>query len=211
MTANSGHEIVYVLTNASMPGLTKIGKTTQADMAGRMSQLYTAGVPVPFECVYACEVNDCREVEEALHTAFGGTRVNPNREFFRIEPERVVAVLRLLSVGDVTPQVGCELSKGLDSSDRQSMNVMKRNRRPNMNFGEMGISPGSELVYVNDGEVRVSVVDERRVNYNGTIVYLSGLTADLLHVSYPLQPSPYWTYEGRNLKGIYEETYADVE
>lgn len=30
--AYGGHEIVYVLTNALMPGLTKIGKTTQADM-----------------------------------------------------------------------------------------------------------------------------------------------------------------------------------
>jgi len=211
MTLNNGHEIVYVLTNASMPGLTKIGRTTQADMAVRMSQLYTTGVPVPFECVYACEVNDCREVEEALHTAFGGTRVNPNREFFKIEPERVVAVLRLLAVEDVTPQVDRELSKGTDSTDRQSMNVMKRSRRPNMNFGEMGILPGSELVYANDGEVRVKVVDDRRVEHNGTSCYLSGLTAELLNVSYPLQPSPYWTYDGRSLKEIYEETYADVE
>ena len=80
-------EIVYVLTNPAMPGLTKIGKTTQEDIKSRLSQLYTTGVPVPFECIYACQVNDCGAVESALHLAFGNTRVNPKREFFKIEPE----------------------------------------------------------------------------------------------------------------------------
>ncbi len=46
--------VVYVLTNPAMPGLTKIGQTTQEDIAARMSQLYSTGVPVPFECRYAC-------------------------------------------------------------------------------------------------------------------------------------------------------------
>jgi hypothetical protein len=49
--AGSVGEIVYVLTNAAMPGLTKIGKTTQEDVKSRLSQLYTTGVPVPFECI----------------------------------------------------------------------------------------------------------------------------------------------------------------
>lgn len=209
--AYGGHEIVYVLTNASMPGLTKIGKTTQADMALRMSQLYTTGVPVPFECVYACEVRDCREVEDALHTAFGGTRINPNREFFKIEPERVVAILRLLAVTDTTPEVTEGLAASADETDRQSMDAVKRSRRPNMNFPEMGIPVGSELVYVDDGQIRVTVADDRRVQYNDQTMYLTTLTSELLHTTYPLQPSPYWTFEGRNLKTIYEETYAEAE
>lgn len=79
-------EIVYVLTNAAMPGLTKIGKTAQEDVKYRLSQLYTTGVPVPFECVYACQVKDCREVEAALHTAFGNVRINPKREFSKSNP-----------------------------------------------------------------------------------------------------------------------------
>lgn len=43
------NEIVYVLTNPSMPGLVKIGKTTQKEVSERMTQLYTTGVPTPFE------------------------------------------------------------------------------------------------------------------------------------------------------------------
>ena len=33
-----------------MPGLVKIGMTTQEDIDKRMKELYTTGVPVPFEC-----------------------------------------------------------------------------------------------------------------------------------------------------------------
>lgn len=40
-----------------MPGLVKIGMTTREDMDSRMKELYSTGVPVPFECQFACKVN----------------------------------------------------------------------------------------------------------------------------------------------------------
>lgn len=80
-------EIVYVLTNAAMPGLVKIGVTSQLDLESRLKQLYTTGVPVPFECYYACRVLVEKSVEENLHFAFGAFRINANREFFKMEPE----------------------------------------------------------------------------------------------------------------------------
>ena len=85
-------QIVYVLTNPAMPGLIKIGKTMQQEIENRMKQLYGTGVPVPFDCAFACQVKDVTEVEKALHFAFGNTRINPNREFFKIEPERVIVL-----------------------------------------------------------------------------------------------------------------------
>ena len=48
--------VVYVLTNSAMPGLVKIGHTTQEDANVRIGQLYTTGVPVPFELKFACKV-----------------------------------------------------------------------------------------------------------------------------------------------------------
>lgn len=78
--------IVYLLTDPVMPGLVKIGMTAQEDIDKRMKELYTTGVPVPFECQYACKVdkNDCLKIEKALHKAFEPNRVNATREFFRI-------------------------------------------------------------------------------------------------------------------------------
>ncbi len=43
MSNDNGNEIVYVLTNPAMPGLTKIGKTRQEDVETRLGQLYTSG------------------------------------------------------------------------------------------------------------------------------------------------------------------------
>lgn len=207
----ASREIVYVLTNPAMPGLVKIGKTTQTDLATRLSQLYTTGVPVPFECAYACEVDDCTVVERAFHTAFGGQRVNPKREFFSIEPERVIAILSLLAVSDATPQVERELSSALDSDDRQSRETLKRSKRPRMNFSDMGIAPGSILVYRDDAEALATVIDERTVEYLGEPSSLTALTQRLMGTSYPLSPTPYWTFEGRTLKAIYDETYEASE
>lgn len=48
--------IVYLLTNPAMPGLVKIGMTERDSMDARLRELYSTGVPVPFECQYACKV-----------------------------------------------------------------------------------------------------------------------------------------------------------
>ena len=86
-------EIVYVLTNEAMPGLVKVGATTD-DLATRVRALFGTGVPLPFEIFYACEVKDCWFVEKQMHDAFGDHRISKSREFFRIAPERVKAALQ---------------------------------------------------------------------------------------------------------------------
>ena len=53
-----------------------------------MKQLFSTGVSVPFDCAFACQVKDAAEVERALHFAFGDHRINPNREFLKIEAEQ---------------------------------------------------------------------------------------------------------------------------
>ena len=97
--------IIYVLTNPAMPGLVKIGMTDKDNVQHRMSELYTTGVPFPFECVAARQINDADalEIEKALHTAFSPNRVNPSREFFEIDSEQVQVILRILPGQDVTP------------------------------------------------------------------------------------------------------------
>jgi len=64
--------IVYLLTNPYMPGLVKIGMTKQEDLEKRMKELYTTGVPVAFECQFACRVNnkDCAKIERAYQCSF---------------------------------------------------------------------------------------------------------------------------------------------
>lgn len=85
---------VYILTNPSMPGLIKIGRT-RLDPADRAAQLHTTGVPAGFQVEYACRTPNPEAVEQAMHVAFGPRRVNDRREFFEIEPDQAIAVLAL--------------------------------------------------------------------------------------------------------------------
>ena len=64
--------IVYALTNPAMPGIVKIGKTDRDNPKVRMNELYTTGVPLPFECPIAVEVDDeqAGRLDKALHPMF---------------------------------------------------------------------------------------------------------------------------------------------
>jgi hypothetical protein len=49
---------------------------------------------------------------------------------------------------------------------------------------------------------------ERTVNFRGNETSLTNATRIILDNNYNLAPVPYWTYNGRKLKSIYDETYA---
>ena len=96
--------IVYVLTNPAMPKLVKIGKTGRG-VETRLNDLYTTGVPLPFECAYAARVEDMDKVEKAFHNAFGPYRVNP-RQKTQLSSGAIGAAVGLLvgySVGKFRP------------------------------------------------------------------------------------------------------------
>lgn len=198
-------EVVYILTNPAMPGLVKIGFTTQEDTNARVAQLYTTGVPVPFSLEFACRVPNGAEVERAFHIAFGPNRINPRREFFKIEPEQAIAILQLLHVHDATQ----EIAQQPIETDEQSLEAAAqlRARRPNLNFEEMGIPIGSELRF-SHGEATAIVVSARRVRYLGEELSLTAATRSALNLEYSVAPGPHWTYLGRSLRDIYEETYG---
>ena len=120
--------IVYLLTNPVMPGLVKIGMTAQEDIDKRMKELYTTGVPVPFECQFACKVKkgDCAKIEKALHRAFSPQRINANREFFRIQVEQAKAILELFHHTDVTEEVSDEIENDLTDDDKAASEVTYR-------------------------------------------------------------------------------------
>ena len=202
MENNQG--IVYVLKNAAMPNLVKIGKTLRGDTKTRMNELYTSGVPVPFECVYAAMVNDIDKVEKAFHTAFGPNRINPKREFFEIEANQAIALIKLLEITNVTPQVVKE-SEEVDLQSREAAEKLTK-KRPNQNFVEMGIPVGSEILSTENGETAV-ICGEKSVQFRSEEMSLTRATKIILELDYSVQPGSYWTYKGKTLKDIYNETY----
>ena len=199
--------IVYVLTNPSMPGLVKIGKTSRGSVLMRLSELYSTGVPVPFECEFAGRVEDEHKVEKAFHMAFGPYRVNPKREFFQIEPEQAITLLQLMITEDVTPTLQRE-ADSVDPETKSSSNKLK-SRRPVLDFLEMGIPVGSTLNF-SQSDLTCVVTSNRRVEYQGSDFSLTKLTQTILDLPHQIQPSPHWAYKGRKLKDIYDEVYGSL-
>lgn len=201
--------IVYLLTNPVMPGLVKIGMTTQKEIDSRMKELYTTGVPVPFECQFACRVKktDCAKIEKALHTAFAPERVNANREFFKIKVEQAKAILELFHHEDFTEEFIDEIQDDLTQDDKDAVKKAKP-RRPPLNFHEMGLSDGDTLVYTEDPSITAEIVGPKKVRcLDEDEISLTAITTKLRNSKYACQPTPWWTYKGKNLSDIYDETY----
>lgn len=201
--------IVYVLKNPAFPNLVKIGITQREEVKIRMSELYSTGVPLPFECVIAVKIKNVKQVEASLHKAFDPHRVNPAREFFDMDEEQVIVILKLLEYEDVTPEISKELDK-VDSVSKKASIKYVQSRRPKFNFQEMGIEVGSRLYATNDPSVSCDVIDEKKVLYQGNEVSLTRATRLMLKNDYNVAPGQYWTFEDKKLREIYNETYEDV-
>lgn len=84
---------VYVLSNPSMPGLLKIGRSINGGKK-RASEIYQTGVPTPFYLEFEILVDDPAYIESAVHEKLSDRRVNGSREFFKADvTEAIEAIL----------------------------------------------------------------------------------------------------------------------
>jgi hypothetical protein len=79
-----------------------------------------------------------------------------------------------------------------------------------MNFEEMRIPIASTLCYT-QGTATVTVVSPRSVTLGDEEMSLTAATQQIAHAEYDLPPALYWTYEGKLLREIYNETYREIE
>lgn len=199
--------IVYVPSNPAMPDLVKIGKTSQDDPQVCISQLYTVGVPLPFDCEIAVQVEDETACEQALHAAFAAQRLNPRREFFELDPEDIKPLLLLLGE-DVTPGVlKAETDdEGVDAASRAAASNYKR-RKPNLNFEALGIPVGAMLTLIRTGE-QATVAGPRSVVFHGEEMSISQAGRIGLEVTWAPDPARHWSYEGCLLGELCDEAYG---
>ncbi len=86
---------LYVAENSSMAGLLKIGRTEKIPTA-RLAELFTTGVPEPFEISYYALVKDSKNSELAVHDLLSRYRYKKNREFFAIGVSAAVRAIRAI-------------------------------------------------------------------------------------------------------------------
>ncbi len=85
---------LYVISSPSLPGLVKLGATRRLNPTIRVKELSSSSLPEPFHAHCFVFSDDCFELENNIHKYFDKERVNPDREFFRIEPKEVIDVLK---------------------------------------------------------------------------------------------------------------------
>lgn len=189
--------IIYVLTNEAMPGLVKIGLTGDK-VENRIAQLNAVpGVPLPFECYYAAEVADMKRVESQLHQLFSEHRINPKREFFKIDPEKVVLALSIGNFKEVTPG-----EVEVDADEQAALEKAKA-RRPRVNLEAIGIKPGDVLTFSRDESRTATVLPDNKVLLDGEETSLSAAALKLLqelgYTTPSAQGPAYWMFDGELL------------
>ena len=184
------NEIIYILINEAMPDYIKIGRTN--DIGRRLKDLDWTNMPLPFQCYYAARVKDVNFVEKQIHTAFADNRARSNREFFKMNPERVVAIIKLVEIENVTP------SREIGESPEVKEELIKIYKK-RFNFEAVGIPNGAELLFIRDKSIKAIVVQNSNIEINGEVKSLSRAAQDLLHVPYPVQGPIFWVYEDETL------------
>ena len=76
----------------------------------------------------------------------------------------------------------------------------------------MGMQKGDVLVWKDDPTVSVTIVSERRINYEGEENSISALSAKLKGYKVKhIAPGAHWLYKEKLLSDIYDETYPFEE
>ena len=191
-TKRKPSDLVYVLTNESMPDLIKIGIT--GDLEARLKRLSSkTEVPLPFECYYCCEVESAKEIEKMLHNVLEEHRINPKREFFRYNHEKVKMILEKLSKREVR----VDNDKIFTAIDSQSL-AKEKSRQSFFTFGMVGIKKGAKLTFIRDKKKIATVTGDREIMFKGKPGSLSGFAQKIMKRT-PLRGPDFWIFDNETL------------
>jgi hypothetical protein len=108
---------IYVLSNESMPGVVKIGKSTRGGKH-RAREIYQTGVPTPFSLEFEMMFDDSDSGEVRVHDALSNERVSSTREFFKVEVRDAVVAVVSAHIEDFDYEVlHSELAYAVDQAD----------------------------------------------------------------------------------------------
>ena len=188
---------IYIMTNPALKDMVKIGFAT--DVEGRRRQLSTTALPYEYE-VYATYETSGNLEDKKLHKMIDNLnpdlRVTSNREFFLMSPQEAYELLEAIATISGTK----DKLKKVKVVDTKKQKV----RRPPVNFAKCGIPIGAELVFVEDPSVIVTVVSDRKVQYNEEITSLSAISDRIK--GYSTSGPSYFTYNGKKISDIADET-----
>ena len=125
---------VYILRNAAMPGLLKIGFSVKVPTE-RAAELFTTGVPEPFQVVYYCLVENAGKLESQLHQSLSAYRYRWDREFFQVNLEFAVQSISAL----------CKPEHEWSKEGYRPIEGLPAESQPALKYGKISISSRDEI------------------------------------------------------------------
>lgn len=209
---------VYLVKNPLFPTLFKIGFTSKGAVEDR--GLNASNVPEAFEVIREYECDDYQETEKLFHKTYESFRYysqidgrGKKTEFFTTAclANAVAWMDKLKGLTDVTEEAEAKVEakeQAEEKANQQLFDKSKIVRRSSFNFSEMGIKIGAILQFVRNPDISIKVLNDKQVEYKGEALSFSLVTSRALKAKAKYTcPTPYWTYNGRNLQEIYDETY----
>ena len=189
---------IYIMTNPCLQNMVKIGYAT--DVEERRKQLSTTALPYDYE-IYATYETPGKLEDKKLHKLIDNLnpdlRVSRNREFFVMSPEDAFDLLEAIAMISGSQD-------RLHKENSTNIPTEQKAKKPAVNFQKCNIPIGAELVFMDDPTVRVTVVSDRKVQYNNEITSLSAVAKSIK--GYSVAGPSFFTYNGKLVAEIARET-----
>ena len=204
MEENKG--VIYILTNPSFQEYVKIGYADDIDK--RLKQLNRSEcVPFAFR-IYATYEVSSRLSDIKIHEIID--KLNPNlrsienfegkkrvREFYAMSPEDAFDLLK--AIAEINGRESCLKKHTPTLQEKKDEKIANSIRKSNIDFYELGIKPGDEFIYIHNPNIKVKVVDNRTIEYNGKSYTVTGLAKKLLGKNTAINGALHFSYNGEIL------------
>ena len=211
--------VIYILTNPSFPDYVKIGYAHNIET--RLKQLNRSEtIPFAFR-VYAVYAVESELTDKELHKLID--KLNPDlrtienfdgkerdKEFYAMSAEDAYGLLECIAkISGTLDRLQRLTPQGHEILDEQIANEGRETvRRGPFRFSACNIPIGSQIEFIEDSSVKATVVDDRRIEYNGETTSVSALAQKLKGFDHAVQGTLWFTYQGEKLTGIRDRVEA---
>ena len=220
---------IYILKNPSFPDYVKIGYAD--DVEERVKQLNSSEcTPFAFRVYATYEVNT-RLMDKKIHSIID--KLNPKlrsidefngqkrvREFYAMSPEDTYSIFEAMAEihGCVDKLKKWEASaesiheENIAEELAEEAVYTKQERSKNFSFKDLNLPAGAVLEYINNSAIQCRVVDDRRIEYEGEIMYITPFVRMISGKTYLTQGPHYmclnFTYNDELLEDIYRRLHS---
>lgn len=201
--------VIYILTNPSFENYVKIGFAK--DVERRLKELNRSEcIPFAFR-VYATYEVDSILSDKKIHAIID--KLNPElraietfngqkrtREFYAMTPEDAYSILEAIAeIHNCADKLKlCKMNEDavLEKKVAQEIDAEIKTRSANFTFSEYQIPVGAVLEFHDNPQITCTVFDDRRVEYNGEVMYLTTLAKMITGKKNGVAGPRYFKYNG---------------